>query len=62
MKLTGWAWDHAKCVADRCYDRLKDSGELDKLEDYLLARYWTPDEVSQMLAYLDRKNRKEAKT
>lgn len=59
MKLTGWACDHAKEVADRNENRFETRGEL---EQYLLSRYWTPDEVSQMLAYLDRKNRKEAKT
>lgn len=59
MKLTGWAWDHAKAVADRNENRFETRGEL---EQYLLSAYWTQDEVSQMLAYLDRKNRKEAKT
>nr|DAM69172.1 MAG TPA: hypothetical protein [Caudoviricetes sp.] len=57
MKLTGWAWDHAKNVIDRNENRFETRGDL---EQYLLSAYWTPDEVSQMLAYLDR-NRKEAK-
>lgn len=59
MKLTGWAWDHAKEVADRNENRFETRGEL---EQYLLSMQWTPDEVSQMLAYLDRKNRKDVKT
>lgn len=57
MKLTGWAWDHAKNVIDRNENRFETRGEL---EQYLLSAYWTPDEVGQMMAYLDR-NRKEAK-
>lgn len=57
MKLTGWAWDHAKNVIDRNENRFETRGEL---EQYLLTAHWTPVEVSQMMAYLDR-NRKEAK-
>lgn len=57
MKLTGWAWDHARAVADRNENRFETRGEL---EQYLLTAHWTPDEVAQMMVYLDR-NRKEAK-
>jgi hypothetical protein len=59
MKMTGWAWDHARAVADRNENRFETRGEL---EQYLLTAHWTPCEVGQMMAYLDRKNRKEAKT
>lgn len=57
MKLTGWAWDHARAVADRNENRFETRGEL---EQYLLTAHWTPCGVGQMMAYLDR-NRKEAK-
>lgn len=57
MKLTGWALDHARAVADRNENRFETRGEL---EQYLLTAHWTPCEVGQMMAYLDR-NRKEAK-
>lgn len=55
--MTGWAWDHARAVADRNENRFETRGEL---EQYLLTAHWTPCEVGQMMAYLDR-NRKEAK-
>jgi len=29
MKMTGWAWDHAKCVADRCAERFESREEIE---------------------------------
>ena len=31
MKMTGWAWDHAKYVADRCAERFESRTELKDL-------------------------------
>ena len=55
MKMTGWAWDHAKHVADRCAERFKSRTEIER---YLLSIGWSVDEIEQMLAYLDRKEKK----
>ncbi len=52
MKMTGWAWDHAKYVVDRCAERFKSRTDIER---YLLAIGWAINEVQQMLAYLDRK-------
>lgn len=54
MKMTGWAWDHAKNVADRCAERFKSRTEIER---YLLSIGWSVDEIEQMLAYLDRKEK-----
>lgn len=48
MKITGWAWDHAKYVVDRCAERFKSRTEIER---YLLSIGWSVDEIEQMLAY-----------
>ena len=56
-KMTGWEWDHAKIVADRCaecYDTLEE------VEQHLLEIRWPPEQVEQMMGYLRRK--RKAKT
>ena len=50
MKLTGWAWDHARAVADRCARRFRSRAEIER---YLLAIGWGDDSVDQTLKYLD---------
>lgn len=42
MKLTGWAWDHARAVADRCARRFRSRAEIER---YLLAIGWDVDSV-----------------
>ena len=54
MKMTGWAWDHARAVADRCAEKFESKAEI---EQYLLPKGWTAEEIAQMLAYLDRKDK-----
>lgn len=54
MKMTGWAWDHAKYVADRCAERFENRTEFER---YLLSLGWSVDEIEQMLAFLDRKEK-----
>lgn len=49
---SGWAWDHAKVVADRCAKRF---GSRTEIERYLLAIGWNIATVEKMLKYLDRK-------
>lgn len=50
MKLTGWARDHARAVADRCARRFRSRAEIER---YLLAIGWNVDSVDQMLKHLD---------
>lgn len=54
MKMTGWTWDHAKYVADRCAERFESRAEFER---YLLSIGWSGDEIEQILAYLDRKEK-----
>ena len=56
--MNGWAWDHAKKVADRCAERF---GSRTEIERYLLRIGWDVGTVERMLEYLDRK-RKTAET
>ena len=50
MKLTGWAWDHAREVAGRCTRRFRSRAEIER---YLLAIGWNVDSVDQMLKHLN---------
>ena len=54
MKMTGWAWDHAKYVADRCAERFQSRTEIKR---YLLAIGWDIGAVEQMLKYIDQKGK-----
>lgn len=56
-KMTGWEWDHAKIVADRCAERYD---TLEEVEQHLLAIGWPPEQADQMMGYLRRK--RKAKT
>ncbi len=49
---SGWAWDHAKAVADRCEKRF---GSITEIERYLVGIGWDTAAVERMLKYLDRK-------
>lgn len=51
MKLTGWAWDHARAVADRCAKRFHGRAEIER---YLLAIGWDADSVDQILKHIDK--------
>ena len=48
-KMTGWEWDHAKIVADRCAERYD---TLEEVEQHLLEIRWPPEQVEQMMGYL----------
>lgn len=56
--MTGWEWDHAKIVADRCVERYD---TLEEVEQHLLEIGWPPEQVDQMMSYLRRKRRAETK-
>lgn len=51
---SGWAWDHAKAVADRCEKRFSSRIEIER---YLLSIGWDSATVERMLKYLDRKDK-----
>ena len=55
--MTGWEWDHAKIVADRCAERYD---TLEEVEQHLLEIGWPPEQADQMMRYLAR--RQKAKT
>nr|DAW26851.1 MAG TPA: hypothetical protein [Caudoviricetes sp.] len=57
-KMTGWEWDHAKIVADRCAERYS---TLEEVKQNLLEIGWPPEQVDQMMSYLRRKRRAETK-
>ena len=55
---SGWAWDHAKAVADRCAARFNNNAEIDK---YLRNIGWDEPTIKRMLEYIDRKKHNEEK-
>lgn len=52
MTIHGWAWDHAKAVAERCAQRFKTNSDIEK---YLTYCGWEPQEIEQILQYINRK-------
>lgn len=52
--MTGWEWDHAKIVADRCAERYD---TLEEVEQHLLEIGWPPEQVDQMMRYLARRQK-----
>jgi hypothetical protein len=52
MTIHGWAWDHAKAVAERCAKRFKTNSDIEK---YLTYCGWEPQEIEQILQYINRK-------
>ena len=52
MSVHGWAWEHAKAVADRCAERFKSRKEIER---YLASIGWEQHDIEQMIKYLERK-------